>query len=176
MTRRLALFDGNTFVRTLGYVPRLQVVRAGGGLAGLLGLLFAMACGDSGAKGPPVAAVSIGGTRDAHSFSNPHQVRVTHVDLDLDVVFERRVLQGTATLSFERARPENGALILDTRALDVSKAEDSEDGRTWAETKCDSLPPDKILGSALIVLLHPRANRVRLTYATRPEASSRSAR
>ena len=98
-------------------------------------------------------------------------MRVTHVDLDLDVLFDRKVLKGTVTLTVERARPEAGALILDARALDIAKAEDSSDGNSWAETKFELGPPDKILGAALIVLLHPKADRVRLTYQTRPEAS-----
>ena len=118
-----------------------------------------------------MATAPAGGSRDGHSWSNPHEVRVTHADLDLEVLFDRKVLSGTATLAVERARPEAGALILDTRGLDIARAQDSADGRTWAETKFDLGPPDKILGAALIVLLHPKANRVRLTYATRPEAS-----
>jgi leukotriene-A4 hydrolase len=138
---------------------------------GLLVLLFAMACSESHGKASNVAAASAGGSRDAHSYSNPQDVRVTHVELDLDVLFDRKALQGTATLTLERSRPEAGALILDTRALDIAKAEDSADGRTWTETKFDLGPPHKILGSALIVLLHPKADRVRLTYATQPEAS-----
>jgi leukotriene-A4 hydrolase len=138
---------------------------------GLLVLLFAMACSESHGNAPNVAAAPAGGSRDAHSYSNPQDVRVTHLELDLDVLFDRRVLRGTATLTLERSRPESGALILDTRALDIAKAEDSADGRTWVDTKFDLGPPHKILGSALIVLLHPRADRVRLTYATRPEAS-----
>ncbi|MGH9400038.1 MAG: M1 family metallopeptidase [Thermoanaerobaculia bacterium] len=130
-----------------------------------------MACGESHGNAPNVAAAAAGATSDAHSYSNPHEVRVTHVDLDLEAHFDRKVLQGTAALAFERARPEAGALILDTRALDIAKAEDSPDGTTWTETKFDLGPPDKILGSALIVLLRPAATSVRLTYATRPEAS-----
>ena len=118
-----------------------------------------------------MAAATAGATRDGHSYSTPHEVRVTHVDLDLDVLFDRKVLQGTATLSCERVSREAGALILDTRGLDVARAEDSIVGRTWMETKFDLGPPDKILGAALTVLLHPKADRVRLTYATRPQAS-----
>ena len=114
-----------------------------------------MACGESPGRTSNVAAASAGGTRDVHSWSNPHDVRVTHVDLDLDVLFDRKVLKGTATLTLERARPEAGALILDTRALEVARAEDSSDGKTWAETKLEFGPPDKILGSC------PRSPTVR---------------
>lgn len=137
----------------------------------MLVLALTMACGESHGDAPRVAAAPAGGSPDVHSFSNPQDVKVTHVNLDLDVRFDRKVLQGTATLAFERARPEAGALILDTRALDITKAEDSADGKTWTETKLDLGPPDRILGCALIVLLRPKSDRVRLTYATRPEAS-----
>ena len=33
--------------------------------------------------------------KDYHSFGNPEQIRITHVDLDLDVRFDQRVLSGT---------------------------------------------------------------------------------
>jgi aminopeptidase N len=108
---------------------------------------------------------------DIHTFSNHGDVRVTHVDLDLEVDFGRKVLAGTATLHFERVRPDAPDLVLDTRALDIVRAEDSSDGSTWAEAPWGLKPADRILGSALSVRLRPGARRARVTYATRPEAS-----
>jgi len=46
--------------------------------------------------------------RDIHSFSNPEQIRVRNLDLDCDVAFDRKVINGTATLSVER-RVSSGA-------------------------------------------------------------------
>src|SRR5260370_42491676 len=62
--------------------------------------------------------------RDIHSYSNPEQIRVRHLDLDCDVLFDRKILKGTATLSVER-RGDKGAppVISRTRALP-----DREDG------------------------------------------------
>ncbi|MDQ3749316.1 MAG: hypothetical protein M3367_09955, partial [Acidobacteriota bacterium] len=55
---------------------------------------------------------------DTHSYSNPQAVRVTDVDLDWNVLFDKKILQGTAILSFERTSKEkNAPLILDTRDL-----------------------------------------------------------
>jgi leukotriene-A4 hydrolase len=119
----------------------------------------------------PVAAPS-SATRDEHSYANPEEIRVTHADLDWDVLFDRRILRGTATLSVKR--PSGGGatrLVLDTRALDVTKAEASGDGSTWVDAPFSLAPPDKILGSALTVTIPEDATRVRVSYSTRPEAS-----
>src|ERR1044071_241051 len=40
--------------------------------------------------------------KDYHSYSNPEQVKVRHVDLDWDVLFDQKILKGTAVLSLER--------------------------------------------------------------------------
>ena len=40
--------------------------------------------------------------QDVHSFANPAAVRVTHVDLDWDVLFDQKILKGSATLTVER--------------------------------------------------------------------------
>ena len=40
--------------------------------------------------------------RDIHSFSNPEQIRVQQLDLDCDVLFDQKILKGTATLTVER--------------------------------------------------------------------------
>ena len=42
---------------------------------------------------------------DYHSFSNPDEVRVTHLSLDLTANFNTKQLIGTATLSVERSAP-----------------------------------------------------------------------
>ena len=39
--------------------------------------------------------------RDVHSFARPDEAVVRHIALELEVDFERRVLRGTARVSFE---------------------------------------------------------------------------
>jgi leukotriene-A4 hydrolase len=111
--------------------------------------------------------------RDIHSYSNPEQIRVRHLDLDCEVLFDQKILKGTATLSVER-RVDSGAppLILDTRGLHIEKVEVSGENDTYTETKFALGANDPILGAPLTITLPPAASRVRIRYATSPEASA----
>ena len=109
--------------------------------------------------------------RDVHSHSNPGEVRVQHVELDLDVRFERKILEGSATLHVERIRPEADTLRLDTRGLDVRSAETAAGEGPWSPARFEVGTADPILGAALSVALPAGADRVRISYATRPGAS-----
>ena len=108
---------------------------------------------------------------DAHSHSNPWQIRVRHLELDLDVSFERQTLAGSATLLLDRIDPDASGLRLDTRALDVASAETSAGGAAWSPAPFALSAPDPILGSALTIELPRAADRVRIRYATSPGAS-----
>ena len=108
---------------------------------------------------------------DQHSYADPSRVRVRHLRLDLDVSFESRTLAGTAELLLERIDPAARELRLDTRALDVASAESAGGDGPWMTAPFALAPPDPILGAALSVTLPPNADRVRIRYASRPEAS-----
>ncbi|HEY1435740.1 MAG TPA: M1 family metallopeptidase [Thermoanaerobaculia bacterium] len=108
--------------------------------------------------------------RDVHSYANPRDVRVRHVELDLDVDFGRRVLSGSATLHLDRRAPSARRLVLDTRGLDVAGAETGS-GKAWTKAGHELGPSDPILGAALTVTLADGDDRVRVSYATRPGAS-----
>ena len=45
--------------------------------------------------------------KDVHSYSNPESVKVTNVDLDWDVLFDEKIIKGTAELSFDRSKKGN---------------------------------------------------------------------
>ena len=110
--------------------------------------------------------------KDIHSYSNPEEVRVRHVALDLEVDFPGKVLKGTATLSVARIKQGNQAqLILDTRDLSVSKVETSNDGRKFTETKFSLGAADKVLGAPLSIQLPAQLTHVRVHYSTSPTAS-----
>jgi len=141
----------------------------------LLGF-FVMACRNSSTDGvkdlrPADATAKTNGARDAHSYSNPEQVRVRHVDLDLDVLFDRKVLKGATTLTVERVKSDADSLKLDTRDLKVVKAETSNDGNSFAPAQFTLGAADKILGAPLTIQLPPQATKVRIEYETSPNAS-----
>ena len=110
--------------------------------------------------------------RDVHSHSNPHDVRVHHLDLDLDVRFAERRLSGSVTLSVERVRPEAETLVLDTRDLAIQGVEQiTGDGGTL-EAAYELGATDPILGAPLRITLHPGTTRVRVSYETGPTATA----
>src|ERR1700694_3306069 len=107
--------------------------------------------------------------RDIHSYSNPEQIRVRHLDLDCEVLFDRKILKGTATLSVER-RVDSGAppLILDTRDLHIEKVEIAEENGEYSQTKFALGAVDPILGAPLTITMPPAATKVRIQYSTGP--------
>jgi leukotriene-A4 hydrolase len=111
--------------------------------------------------------------RDIHSFSNPDQIRVRQLDLDCDVLFDQKILKGTAALEVDR-RVESGAppLILDTRGLQIQKVEVAAGDRPYSETKFALGAIDPILGAPLTIEMPPSATKVRIQYSTSPEASA----
>src|SRR5215216_2042986 len=129
-------------------------------------ILLTMMQGSSYSQAPPAER------KDHHSYSNPEQVKVRHVDLEWDVLFDQKILRGTAVLSLERTGPDKRApLILDTRNLNISKAEASLNGAAYSEAKFTVGKADPILGAPLTIDLPEQAARVRVTYSTSPGAS-----
>ena len=112
------------------------------------------------------------GAPDTHSYAHPEQVKVRHLDLEWDVLFDQKILKGTAVLSLERnSASGNQPLILDTRKLNISKVEASNDGKTFSPTTFTVGQADRILGAPLTIQLPEKADRVRIEYTTSPDAS-----
>jgi aminopeptidase N len=109
--------------------------------------------------------------KDIHSLSNPQQISVKHLNLDLSVFFERLSVQGTAVLTLDRHDPKAVELVLDTRQLQIDETEWSKDGRVFHEALFQIGPNDAILGRALSIHIPPDANFVRVTYSSDPQAS-----
>ena len=143
-------------------------------------LILTMAC-DRSAVPSPAASTSTLSTadadaaqsdrRDSHSFANPDEVVVRHLDLDWDVRFDRRILDGTATLHIDRVAGAAGHLRLDTRDLLITAVELSDTGDDWTRTPFTLGEADPILGASLEVTLSETATQVRITYTTSPDVS-----
>jgi aminopeptidase N len=109
-------------------------------------------------------------TKDFHSFSNPEEVRVRHIDLDLTVLFEEKRLHGIAVLSLDKLRSAR-RLILDTVDLRILKTEGTTDGTNYFPTSFFLAEADPILGAALTIDLPEEVARVRIEYFTTPYTS-----
>jgi len=106
---------------------------------------------------------------DKFTYANYDKVQVTHVDLNLDVNFDEKVLDGIAVLDFKRLDTNAEMLVLDTKDLTIDKVEVQTSG-TWADTKINLGIDDTVLGSALSIPISPDSEKVRITYKTSPEA------
>ena len=111
--------------------------------------------------------------RDIHSFSNPEQVRVRNLDLDCDVLFDQKIIKGTAVLEFDR-RVNSGTppLILDTRNLKIDKVEVADQRGQFSEVKFSLGAADPILGAPLSIPVSALSRWTRITYSTSPESSA----
>jgi leukotriene-A4 hydrolase len=109
--------------------------------------------------------------RDYHSYANTGAFRTRHLVLDLTVDFTRRVLEGDVELQLQRLSKNAVELVLDTRDLDIAGVEAAVGQGAWQVAAFRVDARDPMLGSALRIALPPDADRVRIRYATRPEAS-----
>jgi len=136
----------------------------------LAALLFGAASASIGNAQKTMATQTF--AEDTHSYSNPQAVKVKNVDLDWNVSFDKKILQGTATLTVERAaNAADAPLILDTRDLKIDKIETSENGASYKTATFKLGATDKILGAPLTIQLPRDAKFVRIYYATSPTAS-----
>ena len=104
---------------------------------------------------------------DVHSFARPDEARVTHVSLDLEANFERRVLQGRATLTYVR-RADAKELVLDTRGLQIAQVLDER--QQPLTFRLD--PAVEHLGQALVITLPPTGDHIVVEYRTSPDAAA----
>ena len=107
---------------------------------------------------------------DESSYAEPEKVRIADLALDLKLDFDARQLSGTATYTLEWTDPKATELVLDTRDLSVQKVE-GEAGGAWAPLEYALADADPVFGSKLTVQAPQRNAKVRVTYATSPQAS-----
>ncbi len=112
----------------------------------------------------------LGAAADEHSFSNPEQVRVQHINLKLTVDFERQQLIGDVVLDLNRVQPDVQELVLDTRDL-IIVAVQAGDGDRWSDTDFTLGSSDPVLGAPLRITLPEDASKVRINYASRPQST-----
>ncbi|MEO7063587.1 MAG: M1 family metallopeptidase [Dokdonella sp.] len=108
---------------------------------------------------------------DPHSYAQPDQVLVTHLDLDLTLDFTAQQLRGDATLTLDWKAARASELVLDTRDLTIKRVSALDAEGKAATLNFALAPRDKELGSKLTIIAPQHPAKVRITYATSPKAS-----
>ncbi|KAK2708397.1 leukotriene A-4 hydrolase-like [Artemia franciscana] len=112
----------------------------------------------------PIPRLSPG---DPNSYSRPDLVKVTKIDLDLDVDFDRHILFGTASLDIQRINSTADSLVLDAKDLTIKQVKD-EVGSILAHTLDVPLGS---FGSKLTIALKITSATVVIEYETSPNAT-----
>ncbi len=107
---------------------------------------------------------------DKFTYANYDEVRVTHIDLNLDVNFDSKVLDGIATIKFERVKPEADMLVLDTKNLLIKSVRLFEGGTAQSENNYLMGQDHPVLGAPLTIQLNENTDTVLISYRTSPEA------
>jgi aminopeptidase N len=110
--------------------------------------------------------------QDHHSFSNPSEVRIGHIGLNLVVDFNQRKLIGHADLHLPEPASGGKRLVLDTRDLSISKVETTRKGLSWSPASFQLGRTDPVLGTPLEISLPQGTQEVRVTYETSPNATA----
>ena len=104
---------------------------------------------------------------DKHSFAQPQVALVTHLDLNLAVDFEEKLITGIATYTIQK-KSNADDILFDTSNLIINKVELN------AETEASfSLGPEQpFLGRPLIIKITPTTEKVTIYYQTSPQATA----
>jgi aminopeptidase N len=141
-----------------------------------------LACAGLPAAGADLSPIEPG--LDYHSFANVDQFRTTHIELDLRVDLEGKVISGVVALELKRLDPRATQLVLDTKDLMINdvmqKATDvlgatAKNQTIWVSRPFHLEKPDPVLGSALVIDLPPTRKTVesiRIDYETLPTAAA----
>ncbi len=103
---------------------------------------------------------------DYHSFANPESVKLTHLELDLNIDFDAKVIRGTAQLLYNKVDPMAKTLVVDTRNLTINSVTAGGNPVDYRLRE-----PKGHLGAALEINLPNNVDTVTIDYATHPNAS-----
>jgi len=115
----------------------------------------------------PVAAQAA----DRHSYAQPQEVVVSHIDLNLKVDFPHKQLDGVATLTLEWKNASAQDLVLDTENLKIASIEAVDSKGHASALKYQLAAPAPNMGSKLTIAAPKHPHEVRIAYATSPDAS-----
>lgn len=96
---------------------------------------------------------------EPHSYAQPNDAVITHLDLDIDVNFDKEVISGTASYDIENNNASE--IILDAKNLVIEKVQ--ADGK---DTEFSLGEFNNDLGQPLVIKITPETKRIAVFYQT----------
>lgn len=108
---------------------------------------------------------------DPNSYSRPDIVKTTHVHLEVEVDFEKKILVGSVRLTLEKVDLQADSVILDARSLTISRVYEEDSGQTLDYTYGSPSGFGEKLEIKLPAGSEKKLN-IRVEYTTSPEATA----
>lgn len=106
-------------------------------------------------------------TVDVHTFARPYEARVTHLNLDIEVDFNQKVISGISTYNFEHKEGVD-SIIFDVDGLNILNVK-SEEGKVL---KHKLGPHKEWLGQPLTIHFPEGTKKVSIQFATTPKVEA----
>lgn len=106
-------------------------------------------------------------SKDQHSFAEPEKAVIKHLDLDIEVNFDKQSISGKASYDIGNAGVEE--VVFDTRGLSIEKVTIGEDEQ---ETSYELGKTQEFMGAPLKVSINENTKRVNIYYSTGTEAAA----
>lgn len=127
-------------------------------------LLFAMCAGnqtgETTMENVPQEKLKVPYVKDEHSFANIDKVRITHLDLDIEVNFDKRQISGVANYDVENLGGDT--MILDSKYLNIEKIVINDKD----EAKFVLGQEDELLGMPVVVPVPRDIKKMSVYYST----------
>jgi leukotriene-A4 hydrolase len=134
-------------------------------------MLFISSCGnDAGPLDKDQSITGVVASHDAHSFSNTDKIRTKHLDLEIDVDFEKKTIYGVARHHMERLQDTDTA-IFDINGPVIQKVTLGKKGQE-KETDFIIGTMQEFLGQPLSVKIDKNTEYINIYYKTTENAGA----
>lgn len=110
-------------------------------------------------------------TKDPHSFADPTESRVVHLNWDVELNFENKIISGVAGWLIENSE-EAKEISFDTRGLNIERVGIYRDPLQELDAEFEIGEVDEHLGQALKVKIDKDVSKVNIYYSTSPGAAA----
>lgn len=110
-------------------------------------------------------------TTDKLTYANYHDVKISHVYLDLAVDFNEKSLKGFAQLTLDWDNNQTNTIHLDTRDLIVHRVIASTNNGVWKTVPFNLAKRDDVMGAKLTITPSFQATSLRVYYQSTEKAS-----
>lgn len=107
-------------------------------------------------------------SKDYHTAASRSTARVTHLDLDIQVDMAKHIISGTATYKLDE-RTNSDTIYFDTKELKITKITDAD---SHQNLNFELFNSDKVLGSALEVIVNKDTKSIAIEYVTSENAAA----